>query len=138
VITVKTKVFFTRGKSGRYRIGDKQPASQSVTAGRVPRISKLVALAIRFDGLLRDGKLSDLAEIARLSRVTQPRVTQVMNLLHLAPDIQEELLFLPRVVEGRDPVHEKLLRGACAEISWQKQREIWASLKIHAYPVVAH
>lgn len=55
--------------------------------GRVPRISKLMALAIRYDGLLREGVVTDLTELARLSHVTQPRITQIMNLLHLAPDI---------------------------------------------------
>jgi len=55
-----------------------------------------MALAIHFDGLLRRGQVADLTELARLTMVTQPRITQVMNLLHLAPDIQEALLFLPR------------------------------------------
>jgi len=36
--------------------------------------------------------------------VTRARVTQIMNLLNLAPEIQEWLLFLPRVEEGRDLV----------------------------------
>ncbi len=52
-----------------------------------------------------------------------------MNLLHLAPDIQEELLFLPRVTEGRDPIHEKQLRRMCAEVSWKEQRQMWTQLK---------
>ena len=37
--------------------------------------------------------------------VTRARMTQIMNLLNLAPDIQEELLLLPPVTEGRDPDH---------------------------------
>jgi hypothetical protein len=138
MITLTKKVFFTRSANGRRRMSDKPPPLQVVSPGRIPRISKLMALAIRFDGFIRDGRVSDLTEIASLAMVTQPRVTQVMNLLHLAPDIQEELLFLPRVSQGRDPVHERLLRNACAEISWHKQREIWASLKNHAFSVVAH
>ena len=95
-------------------------------AGRIPRVSKLMALAIRFDELLRDGKVADQSELARLAHVTQPRMTQIMNLLHLAPDIQEEILHLPPVAEGRDPVTERDLRPIVRMICWEKQREVWA------------
>ena len=84
-----------------------------------------MALAIRFDGLISDGIIADQSELARLAHVTQPRMTQIMNLLHLAPDIQEALLFLPRVTSGRDRIHEKLLRPIAAEASWWKQRRMW-------------
>lgn len=58
-----------------------------VTAdGRAPRVSRLMALAIRLDGLNRDGVVSDQAELARLDQVSRARLTQVMNLLYLAPD----------------------------------------------------
>jgi hypothetical protein len=46
----------------------------------------------------------------------------------LAPDIQEELLFLPLVTSGRDPIYAKQLRRICAEVSWRKQRQLWAKL----------
>lgn len=68
------------------------------------------------------------------TRVTQPRITQVLNLLHLAPDIQEELLFLPLVAQGRDPINEKQLRRVCAETDWRKQRQLWVQLKFRIYP----
>ena len=129
MITVKKQVFFTRSERGRRRIEDKPPASQTVPLGRVPRVSRVMALAIQFDDLLRSGTVSDTIELARLARVTQPRITQVMNLLHLAPDIQEELLFLPLVTQGRDPIHEKQLRRLCAEVRWNRQRQQWASLR---------
>lgn len=60
----------------------------------MPRISKLMALAIHCDALIRNGDVADQSELARLLHVTQPRMTQIMNLLLLAPDIQEALLFL--------------------------------------------
>jgi hypothetical protein len=87
-----------------------------------------MALAIRFDGLIRDGVVADQSQLARLAKITQPRMTQVMNLLHLAPDIQEELLFLPAAESGREPIHEKLLRPVAAEVDWQGQRIMWAKL----------
>ena len=87
-----------------------------------------MAAAIRFGGLLRDGTISDQSELARLAKVTQPRMTQILNLLHLAPDIQEELLFLESEAAGKERIHEKLLRPIAAEIDWGKQREMWAGL----------
>jgi len=123
-ITYQTKVHFRSGHKGRRRLeaGDTPDASN---AGRVPRISRLVALAIRFDGLIREGVVADQAELARLGHVTRARVTQIMNLLCLAPDIQEELLFLPRVHRGKDPIQERQLRPIAAVPDWQKQRQMW-------------
>jgi hypothetical protein len=129
MIALRTKVTFARGRAGRRRMVAKTPEPAVVSDGRVPRISKLMALAIRFEGLIRDGQVTDQSELARLAHVTQPRMTQLMNLLHLAPDIQESLLFLPRVESGRAPIHEKLLRPIAAEIDWGKQREMWAGVE---------
>ena len=129
MITVTKKVFFTTGTSGRKQIVDRPPATPTVDVGRVPRVSKLMALALQFEDLLRTGKIGGMAEIARLAMVTQPRVTQVLNLCLLAPDIQEELLFLPRVLKGRDPIHEKRMRRICRERSFARQRRMWESLK---------
>lgn len=70
-----------------------------VPKARVPRVSRIMALAIRLDQLIKEGVVADYAEIARLSHVSRVRVTHIMSLLHLAPDIQEELLFLPEVYE---------------------------------------
>jgi len=130
--TVTRKVFLSNGPSGRKRLSPTKPAMQTVGRGRVPRVSKLMALAIRFDGLLRDGAVRDMSELARLAHVTQPRMTQIMNLLHLAPDIQEELLFLPEVTSGRDPIHERMLRPVNALVDWREQRQAWAALRDEA------
>lgn len=100
-------------------------------AGRTPRVSKLMALAIRFDQLIRDGKVADQSELARLAHVTQPRMTQIMNLLHLAPDIQEEILHLPPVAEGRDPVTERDLRPIARLRDWNDQRNAWTRMASH-------
>jgi len=73
--------------------------------------------------------VADYAEIARLGHVTRARVTQIMNLLHLAPDIQEEILFLPRTERGRDPIRERHVRPIAAELDWRKQRKMWGEVK---------
>jgi hypothetical protein len=80
-------------------------------AGNLPRIAKLMALAIRFDTLVSRGEVQNSEDLARLGYVTRARITQIMNLLNLAPDIQEALLFLPRTTSGRDMFREKELRS---------------------------
>jgi hypothetical protein len=86
---------------------------------------KLMALAIRFDHSIRDGVVADLAEMARSGRVSRARLTQIMNLLSLAPEIQEELLFWPATVRRRDAVTEKQIRPIAATPSWNKQKQMW-------------
>jgi hypothetical protein len=88
-----------------------------------------MALAIRFDGLLARGEVKDYAELARLGHVTRARVTQIMNLLQLAPDVQEQILFLPEVEGGRDPVKEWQVRPVAAEADWGQQRGMWERLR---------
>lgn len=129
MIKVKQKVQIVRGHAGRTQIADASRPQPAAPAGRIPRVSKLMALAIRFDGLLRSGVVSDQSELARLAQVTQPRMTQIMNLLHLAPDIQEQILFLPAVTGGNDPIHEKMLRPVVAEMSWRRQHQVWCRVQ---------
>lgn len=127
-IKYQTRVHFRCGQNGRKHLetGDKPDAP--IEAGRVPRVSRLIALAIRFNGLIRDGVVTDQAELARLGHVTRARLTQIMNLLHLAPDIQEAILFLPRVERGRDPIKERQIRPIAATPDWRKQRKMWKRL----------
>jgi len=128
MITVKEKLQFSRGNAGKRRIKKKPRKPVELPVGRIPRISKLMALAVRYDRLLREGVVADQTELARPAKVTQPRMTQIMNLLYLAPDIQEELLFLPLVTSGKDPVTERDLRPLAAEVDWGRQRGVWRRL----------
>ena len=105
-----------------------QPDPAPEPEGRIPRISRLMALAIRFDRLIKDGEIDDQADLARLGSVSRARVTQIMNLLQLAPGIQEALLFLPPTVKGRDPIRETHIRPIAAELEWRKQRRLWKGL----------
>jgi len=110
-----------RGNGGNHRAEDEQP----VVPGNIPRVTKLMALAIRFDSLIRRGEVRDYADLARLGYVTRARITQIMNMLNLAPDIQEEILFLPRTTKGRDPIRERHLRPIAAVAHWNRQRKLW-------------
>lgn len=105
----------------------RQPASQldSGTAipSRPPRITCLLALAHRFDALLRSGEVKDYVELARLGHVTRARVTQIMNLLSLAPEIQEYILWLPPERRG---LNERNVREIAREIRWDRQRALFS------------
>lgn len=122
-LTVAYPVHFRPGERGRKRLrpGPK-PVAPPASPGRVPRIAKLMALAIRFERLIQEGHVTDYAELARLGGVTRARMTQIMDLLNLAPDIQEALLFLPRVRGGKDLVTERAVRCIVREGDWGRQR----------------
>lgn len=125
----KRAVVATSPTSGRTASDERQAetAAPNAVVGRVPRVARLMALAIRFDQLLRDGVVPNQTELAKLARVTQARMTQIMNLLHLAPDIQEAILFQPPVTEGHDPFTEHLLRGVTRDVRWDRQRALFTS-----------
>jgi len=128
--TVRCQVHFKKGHCGRKMMKKgKTPAAPPVEAGRILRVSRLMALAIHFDGLIRGGLVRDYADIARLGLVTRARVTQIMNLLLLAPDIQEEILFLPRVLHGREPITERHLRVISSVVDWSEQQRMWRAFK---------
>ncbi len=125
--TVTHEIHFAR-KTRRKVIMPGTPPKPPPPTGRIPRISKLMALAIRFDQMLANGEVASMSELARLAHVTQPRMTQIMNLLHLAPDIQEELLNLPLVQSGDDPITERDMRAIAAIPRWTDQRKQWPIL----------
>ena len=128
-LTITSKLHLGRGERGRVEVKPHAPAPPPLAlAGRVPRVSRLMALAIHFDALLRRGEVKDYADLARLGHVTRARVTQLMNLLMLAPDLQEALLFLPPVQRGRDTIREWQVRPIAAEPVWAKQRRRWSDL----------
>jgi hypothetical protein len=121
-----------RRRNATMRKGKQSRAEQSaveqmeaVPAGRVPRISRLMALAVRMEGLVREGRVKDQAELARLGGVSRARVTQVFNLRNLAPAIQERLLFL----EGEaGAIHERALRRVAQSVDWQEQQRRFEEL----------
>ncbi len=97
--------------------------------GRVPRVARMLALAHKIDARIRSGEFRNLADAARAIGVTRARVTQIMNLFLLAPGIQEEILDLPPVTNGRDPVSERTLRRMVTEPEWKKQYEFWKEIR---------
>ena len=101
------------------------PTAPERPKGRLPRITRYMALAIYYEDLIRQGHVHDYAEIATLGHVTRARVTQIMNLRLLAPDLQERLLLLIRIVSGRDALCLRRIQPIALESDWRKQRQNW-------------
>jgi len=59
-----------------------------------PRIARLLALAHKLERLVRSGSITGYGELALLGHISPARLSQIMVLLHLAPSIQEYVLFL--------------------------------------------
>lgn len=127
-LTITKAVHFRSMKKGRKELREGVEES-TPTLGSVPRVARLLALALHMDDLRRRGEVTDYAELARLAMVTRARMSQIMSLLLLAPDIQEEILFLPRSGGGRDPIREKAVRPIASVPDWRKQRVMWRDLK---------
>jgi hypothetical protein len=119
--------FHARHHGGRIVLDDTPPGEEAPAP--VPRIARFLALAHKFQRMINDGTVESMADIARLGHVTRARVTQIMDLLLLAPDLQEALLFLP-VSPGRDPIHLRELRYVCQTPVWAEQRERWAEMGV--------
>ncbi len=115
--TIRRKLRSQNERRPRKEVGETQRKT-----GRVPRVARLMALAIRLEELIQSGEVTDQAELARVGHVTRARLTQIMNLLQLAPDIQEEILFLPVTQRGRDVVTERDLRPIVILADWKRQR----------------
>jgi hypothetical protein len=104
------------------------PTAPERAKGRLPRITRYMALAIYYEDLIRQGHVYDYAEIATLGHVTRARVTQIMNLRLLAPSIQEQLLSLSRIISGRVEWSLRDFQTIALEQDWRKQQERWSSI----------
>lgn len=114
-----------RSRNGRPK---PPPMPENLPKGNVPRVARLLALAHHFEKLRRQGVAEDHADLARLGGVTRARMTQIMSLLNLAPDIQEEILYLPLTRQGRDAISTKKVLPIAQEMGWERQRKQWHSL----------
>ena len=98
-------------------------------SGRLPRLTQVLALAIHLEDMIRCGEAKDYADLARLSRLCRERISQIVRLNYLAPDIQIELLYLPPTPTGRYPISETAIRKIASRLCWADQRREWAALK---------
>jgi hypothetical protein len=120
-VTIESNFHFSTGRAGQKRLKGGLKVPPKPMPKRIPRVSRLMALAIHFDGLIRQGVVRDYADLARLGGVSRARITQIMNLLNLHPKIQEQLLFLGGAARGRVTIAERNLRSLSAEVLWDSQ-----------------
>ncbi len=127
-LTVECSIHVERRGKGARKVLEAGEAPPAPPPGRVPRVARLMALALKFDATVAAGEVRDYAELARLGRVTRARLSQIVSLTCLAPDIIEALLLLPKVESGRDPLILAELLPIAAEAEWRKQRIMWSKL----------
>jgi hypothetical protein len=119
---VEITVAPAKGRRGGRKAGPEGPDPP-----RIPRIARLMALAIKFQDMVDRGEVRDYADLACLGYVTRARLTQIMNLLLLAPDIQQEILCLAAHATGR-LLRERNIRTVAAQVHWGTQWELWSKI----------
>lgn len=123
--TVAIKFEFTTPRPRRAP----RPPGERKGRGRLPHITVQLARAHRLQKLLDEGQVKSRRELAKLAGVTPARVTQLLDLLFLAPDIQEEVLLFPRTTRRRDSITERDARLVAGATAWPEQRKLWADVK---------
>ena len=112
------------GKLHRERRGRRRRFTASVPeapASRPARVAVTLAMAHKIRQGILDGEIQDQADAARRLGLTRARLSQILDLTNLAPDLQEEILFL-KVIDGREPLRERALRGVLRFTVWNEQR----------------
>lgn len=98
-----------------------QPVVTQATVRRPAKVAKMLALAHHLQHAIDRGIAHDRADVARRLGLTRARVTQLLDLLLLAPDLQEAILFLS-TLDG-EPTTERSIRGIAARSDWDDQRK---------------
>lgn len=108
-----------------------EPAPAPESVRRPAKVAKMLALAHHIQWAIDRGDVADVATVARRLGLTRARVSQLLGLCLLAPDIQEEILGL-EAVDGAEPMAERQLREVLSAGDWQGQRAMWMALKTPA------
>ena len=129
VQTSATRVFtgrLRRVRDGRrWTFKEQAPEPTAAKPSRRPaRVAQMLALAHRLQAALDHGQYKDQAELSRHLGLTEARVTQLLDLTLLAPDIQEGIVFL-EALGGVEPNSEHALRAIVRLRQWCEQRHVW-------------
>ena len=106
-----------------------KPQFKSTLPEKTPKIAVTLATALYYQELVRTGEAKNYRELAQRRGVSAARLGQLMLLVWLAPDIQQELLYLPMTAAGRYPISEWAVRPIAGLLSWNEQRRKWSELK---------
>ncbi len=126
-LTITREFHTTRHRDGQQQL--RQGLAPKTPRGKIPRIRRLMALAIHCNELLRTGQVANQSALAEYAQITPARLTQILTLLNLAPRIQEQILFLPMTTFGRGEINEKNVRMIAIEFNWDKQQISWYALQ---------
>ena len=115
-----------RHRSSRVHLSDRPPPKPEPVR-RPAKIARMLALAHHLQNAIDRGLVADRAAVARKLGLTRARVTQLLDLLLLAPDLQEAVLAM-EAVDGVEPMAERTLRSVAHAGAWGEQRAVWAKL----------
>jgi hypothetical protein len=115
-----------RNPKGAVRFTE-EPAADPPVSRPAPRAARMLAVAHALSDVIAQGAASR-GELARALEMSCGRLSQLLDLVLLAPDIQEELLFM-MAAPGADPVPERSLRYVMRPLAWTEQRRRWAALR---------
>ena len=126
---VLTGKLFRKRRGRGYVFTEKPPEPKPVhdPVRRPARVAQMLAFAHGLGAAIERGDFRDQADAARHFQLTRARITQLMNLTLLAPDIQEQVLFL-EAVDGREPMSERDLRAVIYAGDWGAQRAQWREI----------
>lgn len=95
---------------------------------RPARVAVTLALAHTIQHAIDRGEIRDQAEAARRLGVTRARLSQILDLMRLAPNLQEEILSL-EASDGGVPLSERALRNVLRAVSWLDQRSAYRAVR---------
>lgn len=126
---VVTGRLFRRRKGHGWAFAEEPEPPPPEPVRRPARVAQMLAFAHSLQAAIDRGDYRDQADAARQLGLTRARVTQLMNLTLLAPEIQESVLFL-EAVDGREPLSERELRRVLGSLVWEEQIAVWADLNV--------
>jgi len=120
---------FVRIRDGHgFKLVPRAAEGMGGTAVAAPlRVARLLAFAHGIERRIVAGEIADRAAAARELGVSRARLTQILHLTLLAPDIQEEIL-LTEAGPGFQPINERALRWVLRARDWPTQRLRWRDL----------
>lgn len=123
---VSTRLVRVR-RAQRIALSTTPPPPARAPTRRPAKLAQLLALAHHIEALIAAGDVHHRADAACRMGLTRARITQLLDLTLLAPDLQESILFA-EAVEGIEPFGEREAREVLRLRSWAEQRARWRRL----------
>ena len=118
---------FFRHRGPRVTFHQERPPAPAEPTRQPAQVALMLALAHHLQRAVEGGAVANQAALAKAYGLTRARLTQVLDLLLLAPDLQARVLAL-EAVDGRQPLAERRLRRLVLCESWAEQRTQWSAI----------